>query len=52
MTIYVHLISGEAYGVRHQIGDLVSRRVPKRKLTEWLAAGIIESVDDEEGEDL
>lgn len=48
---YRHLISGEAYGVSHQPGDLVSPRVPKRKLQEWVAAGIIEEVESsEEGE--
>ena len=51
MAAYRHLISGEAYGVRHVPGDLVSPRVPKRKLSEWLAAGVIEEVEDE-GEDL
>lgn len=42
MATYRHLIGGEAYGVRHRVGDPVSPRVPKKKLAEWLAAGVIE----------
>jgi hypothetical protein len=51
MTTYRHLVGGFAYGVSHAPGDLVAQRVPKRKLAEWLAAGIIAPVDDDEGED-
>lgn len=50
MSTFRHLIGGEAYGVRHQPGDLVSARVPKRKLQEWLAAGIIEEIQSPEEE--
>lgn len=51
MSEYIHLIGGYAYGVAHEPGDPVSPRVPKGKLKEWLAAGIIEATEDE-GEDL
>lgn len=49
---YVHLVGGWAYGVAHEPGDVVSPRVPKRKLQEWVAAGIVAAVEDDEGEDL
>ena len=49
---YIHLVAGWAYGVSHMPGDLVAQRVPKRKVAEWLAAGIVRPVeDDDEGED-
>lgn len=51
MAAHIHLVGGEAYGATHAPGDPVSSRVPKKKLAEWLAAGVIAAVD-EEGEDL
>jgi hypothetical protein len=53
---YKHLIGGEAYGVRHAPGDPVSSKVPKKKVAEWLAAGIVEEIpspeEDEENHEL
>jgi len=53
---YRHLVGGEAYGVAHEPGDPVTSRVPKRKIEEWLKAGIIEEVqspeEDEENYEL
>lgn len=51
MTTYRHLVGGEAYGVSHQPGDIVSSKVPRRKLAEWLAAGVIEEITDESESD-
>ena len=42
MTAYRHLISGEAFGVPHEPGDMVVADVPAEKLQEWLDAGLIE----------
>ena len=39
-----HLIGGEAAGRPHAVGDRVDGRTPERKVREWLAAGIIESI--------
>lgn len=54
--MYVHLIGGYAYGVAHAPGDPVSPRVPKRKLKEWVDAGIVEEIpspeEDEENHEL
>lgn len=44
MATYRHLIGGEAYGVAHAPGDPVASRVPKRKIEEWLKAGVVEKV--------
>lgn len=44
---YRHLAGGESYGVAHEPGDPVTSRAPKRKIEEWLKAGIIEAVEDE-----
>lgn len=52
MAQYRHLVGGHAYGVAHEAGDPVAANVPKKKLAEWLVAGIIEPIDEPEGEDL
>lgn len=51
MKRYVHLVGGEAYGVPHERGDAVATKILKKKLEEWLAAGVIVLVDDQEEED-
>lgn len=51
MAEYRHLIGGEAYGISHKPGDLVSSRVPKKKVAEWLAAGIVEEIQSSETEE-
>ena len=48
MAAYRHLVGGEAYGVAHAPGDLVAGRVPKRKIEEWLKAGIVEEIQSPE----
>ena len=48
MAAYRHLVGGEAYGVAHEPGDLVSSRVPKRKIEEWLKAGIVVEIQSPE----
>lgn len=48
---YKHLIGGEAYGVAHAPGDPVASRIPKRKIEEWLKAGIVEKVADTASDD-
>ena len=50
MAAHKHLIGGEAYGVAHKPGDPVTSRAPKRKIEEWLRAGIIEEVQSPEEE--
>ena len=51
---YRHLIGGEAYGVPHTIGDVIDtgvltkKGVPDDKLQEWLAAGIIEPIEEDQ----
>lgn len=56
VAYYKHLIGGEAYGIVHEPGDPVTSRAPKRKIAEWLKAGVIEKVagfeETDEGEDL
>lgn len=38
---YRHLVSGEAYGRRHEPGDPVDSSVPESKVKEWERAGIV-----------
>lgn len=44
MPAYRHLISGAVGDVPHEPGDPVDSATSKKKLDEWLAAGLIEPV--------
>jgi proteasome assembly chaperone (PAC2) family protein len=47
MSNYVFTVGGEVKGEPHKPGDPVPAATSKRKIAEWLRAGVIEEEDDD-----